>query len=39
VKSVATCEPKQGIKAGKVLIKGVALRKGKLIRPRGENTP
>jgi len=35
---VATCESKQGIKAGKDLILGVGLIKSKLIRIRVENT-
>jgi hypothetical protein len=38
-KSVATCESKQGIKASKVLILGVVLRKSELIKPRVEDTP
>lgn len=35
---MATCEFKQGIKAGKALILGVVLRESKLIRTRVENT-
>lgn len=36
---MATCESKQGIKAGKVLILGVALKESKLIKLRVENAP
>jgi hypothetical protein len=36
---VATCESKQGIKAGKALILGVAFIESKLIRTRVEKTP
>ena len=36
---MATCESKQGIKAGKALILGVAFIESKLIRTRVENTP
>jgi hypothetical protein len=35
---VATYESKQGIKAGKVLILGVALIESELIKPRVENS-
>jgi len=36
---VATYESKQGIKAGKVPILGVALIESELIKPRVENAP
>lgn len=36
---MATCESKQGIKAGKMLNLGVAFREGELIKLRVENTP